>query len=340
MPPICLTARLTGPGRPPGQLSLFAYKFDKREVLVGRDPAVDIRLPDPAVSLVHLRLVRRRGRLLVADLGSTNGTRLDGVRLAADEIVAVEEGACLSVGPFELRVGEGPGAEAMATGPGDTAAFARQMVAEILGGADGPRLRVRNGPDAGAELAVTPGAGPQLIGRGEDCALRLADADASRHHASVAHESGRVVVRDLQSKNGVEINGARIDGAHALSSTDRIRIGSTMLELDDPTDSVLDQLALELPPRAAADSTGALPSAAPGGAGTAAVDTAAVDDEHRPRGGQTTPTVAEHAADWHGPAAGRSPATVRSRGELALLALAVVLVVAAAAGILYLVLGG
>jgi hypothetical protein len=55
-----------------------AYRLDGRLVVVGRDPAAEIVLPLPQISSVHARLERRRDGLWVRDLGSVNGTFVNG----------------------------------------------------------------------------------------------------------------------------------------------------------------------------------------------------------------------------------------------------------------------
>src|SRR3954467_12612341 len=49
------------------------------------------------------------------------------------------------------------------------------------------------------------------IGAGLDCALRLVDESGrlSRRHARLEHEAAGWVVRDLASKNGIRLDGAR-----------------------------------------------------------------------------------------------------------------------------------
>lgn len=50
-----------------------------RDLLIGRDPACDIALATPMVSRRHCRLLCRAGHVLLLDLGSTHGTRINGV---------------------------------------------------------------------------------------------------------------------------------------------------------------------------------------------------------------------------------------------------------------------
>ena len=54
-------------------------EFDGTSLTIGRSADNDLVLPDSRVSRHHARLVGRRGTLVYADLGSTNGSRVNGV---------------------------------------------------------------------------------------------------------------------------------------------------------------------------------------------------------------------------------------------------------------------
>ncbi|HYZ56644.1 MAG TPA: FHA domain-containing protein [Streptosporangiaceae bacterium] len=70
---------------------------------VGRGRAVDVRLDDPSVSLLHAEIIRRGPYAYVADLGlSRNGTRVNG-RPVARRVLG--DGDVLSFGAARCRVG-------------------------------------------------------------------------------------------------------------------------------------------------------------------------------------------------------------------------------------------
>lgn len=75
------------------------------------------------------------------------------------------------------------------------------------------------------DLAVP--VGMFLIGRGADCALALDDVLVSRRHAAVrVADDGSAVLEDLNSRNGVFLNGVRVQKPEQLRDGDLIRIGS------------------------------------------------------------------------------------------------------------------
>ena len=73
-----------------------------------------------------------------------------------------------------------------------------------------------------------------VIGRSKDCDLQLDDANASRRHAEVRQEGTSYWIVDLDSTNGLEVNGRRAKRAK-LDTGDKITIGSTDLVFDVET---------------------------------------------------------------------------------------------------------
>lgn len=73
---------------------------------IGREPACDMTLADETVSRRHASLERQASGWLLADLGSTNGTRLNGWRVTSP--VAVGPGDMVSFGAVTYLLSERP----------------------------------------------------------------------------------------------------------------------------------------------------------------------------------------------------------------------------------------
>lgn len=82
-------------------------------------------------------------------------------------------------------------------------------------------------------IDVNLGDGDFVIGRGEECHLVLDDSLVSRRHAVLRAAQEHVLVEDMGSRNGVRVNGARIDGRARLKNGDCLRIGSQELVIRD-----------------------------------------------------------------------------------------------------------
>lgn len=76
-------------------------------------------------------------------------------------------------------------------------------------------------------IPVPPG--DNLLGRGEDSILILAEPRVSRRHAHIVMADGLATLEDLGSRNGTYVNGLKIEGPVTLRSGDRIGIGSFQL---------------------------------------------------------------------------------------------------------------
>lgn len=94
--------------------------FDKNEINVGRVQGNDLMLPKGNVSKHHARLLFRDGRFIVTDLKSTNGTYVNGRKIAQATIV--REGDKIYIGDFVLRLetnGAAGASEPAPSGGGD-----------------------------------------------------------------------------------------------------------------------------------------------------------------------------------------------------------------------------
>lgn len=78
----------------------------------------------------------------------------------------------------------------------------------------------------GGEIPIE---GVCVIGRSTECEIPLDDPNASRRHAELSLVDSRVVVRDLESRNGTFVDGKMIGSPTTLGSNSRIIIGHTVL---------------------------------------------------------------------------------------------------------------
>ncbi|MFO0684361.1 MAG: sigma 54-interacting transcriptional regulator [Sandaracinus sp.] len=112
------------------------------------------------------------------------------------------------------------------------------------------RIVVAHSPSSAQDLArfVTK---TMIVGRGPgDSGLTIDDPELSRAHAAFeVDESGRLVVRDLESRNGTWVGGRRLvpKQAHPLASGDVIRLGATLIVAEHLRYDQLD--VLRAPPR-------------------------------------------------------------------------------------------
>jgi two-component system nitrogen regulation response regulator GlnG len=91
-------------------------------------------------------------------------------------------------------------------------------------------LLVVDGNSKGRTLVLHPGV--YVVGKGGECALVIDDSFVSREHVRLTVQPGLVALRDLGSKNGTFVAGARISEA-VLSDGALLRLGRTTLRLTE-----------------------------------------------------------------------------------------------------------
>ena len=89
-------------------------EITKDMVIVGRKEDCDLRLEHKSVSKMHCVLVKTDGLLLLRDLGSTNGTRVNGQRVRRAALLPNDQ---LTVAHFKFRVQLGPDSPVPASPP-------------------------------------------------------------------------------------------------------------------------------------------------------------------------------------------------------------------------------
>ena len=203
-----------------------------RDLLVGREPDVDLLLNDSSVSRHHAKLMLdESGALWIEDLGSVNGVLIGDARIG--EKTKLRSGVLLKLGLFDLTVERIVDATLDRTAAADRAPprVNAPGAAPTLAAAAGdekmptqPVLRFRTGPLAGKDATLIRR--EITLGRiAEDNDIVVPDESVSRHHASFVRLGRGYAIRDLQSVNGTSVNGARVV-LHSLRLGDRLRIGT------------------------------------------------------------------------------------------------------------------
>ena len=100
---------------------------------------------------------------------------------------------------------------------------------EVSDGKAGPPAKVFRLRHQGRELRLPPG--EVVLGRGAHCSYSLEDPLISRRHARLVVGVAEVELQDLDSANGVFVNGERVKGRRRLVNGDRIQLGKQELVL-------------------------------------------------------------------------------------------------------------
>jgi pSer/pThr/pTyr-binding forkhead associated (FHA) protein len=220
--------------------------FDAPRIVIGRGPACEVRLPDPSVSHRHASIRQRGADYIVMDEGSTNGTFVGPVRLSPQAPRVLRSGDLVRVGRVWL---EAIVEQALPTpnGPSATREVALALIANALA-AEGTncafRVRVAEGPGAGASFEAKEFDRPYVIGRSKGVDLDLDDPDLSRRHVEIVRRAAGVFVRDLGSKNGSRLGEKplALEQETAWPKGEPLVIGKSRLDYEDPATEALEEL--------------------------------------------------------------------------------------------------
>ncbi len=219
------------------------FEFDHARVVVGRSAGSDVTLPHPSVSSTHATLTAEGAGYVLVDEGSTNGTRVNGKTVPAGRPKVLRAGDQIEIGGFSIEVAFGV---AQPQSNELTSALVQQLLRASRDDGESlrPQLRVLNGELAGRVHPLPPPPSSTIVGRGDHCDLSLPDADASREHAEFVCAQTHVLVRDLRSKNGIEVDGAAVVETE-LRDRQEIVVGATRIAFEDPAPQVLREVLKE-----------------------------------------------------------------------------------------------
>lgn len=233
-----------------------------RSVTLGRDPASDHVISCGSVSGKHCELELIDGYWWVRDLGSRNGTSVNNVRCQTSRIlpggvlrtanqrfrldykeprVSADEDVAMS-----LLMDVLPTASPAPIASPAAAGNAKPVVAASLA-SNRQAIRQRSDSSHASTPVISPtksvrrflgklvpcGGGdpiallesPLLVGRRSACDITLKFPDVSSRHCTLTYEDGFWVVDDCGSRNGVRVNGERVE-RKVLYPEDRISIAA------------------------------------------------------------------------------------------------------------------
>src|SRR6266849_6826010 len=162
--------------------------FDSEEITIGRVDENDICLPKGNISKKHTKIVVKDGKIIVLDLKSTNGTYVNGKKLAGPQVIQPSD--TVYIGDFILNV-EPPDL-------GEPADFADRGAEQPPDSAeeDAPTYLGEEATHRGAERPAPPGGGLDAdLGAGE-----AADVPGRGHHAFAPVGVRRSVVEAARAR--------------------------------------------------------------------------------------------------------------------------------------------
>jgi len=187
-------------------------------LVVGSGKDSHIKLDNNRVSRNHLQIIYdENGKLNVQDLGSTNGTFLNGIRIGENRLLKHKDKLQLA-------------------GVNDILIVVEKQNSNQITGEDYDlinKLKSKN---------------RIFLGRGSDCDVILNNNTISKHHASItlskSSNDNVYFLEDLNSTNGTFVNGRKIKGIKKINIHDKIYIGRYQLSLDGKVKDLNEELAI------------------------------------------------------------------------------------------------
>jgi pSer/pThr/pTyr-binding forkhead associated (FHA) protein len=204
------------------------FELAKTNVSLGRATTNDITLDDVRVSRSHARLDYGAQGVTLVDLGSSNGTRVNGTRIERATLVPGDK---ISLGSQQLRFQVDDPSEDVGLTVIDTQVQLEQTINDeylpvVVNETTSPNLVVFSGQRTWSiDLKNLDQA---TIGRDESCAVFIDANNVSRRHAQVQQRGEAFILKDLGSTNGTWVHGQRID-QHILQDGDVFRISSVQI---------------------------------------------------------------------------------------------------------------
>ena len=113
--------------------SPFIYEFAQSRIVIARSRSADVQLPHTAVSESHASIREQDAGYVLVDEGSTNGTRVNDIRVAVGRPKVLRNRDLVDLGGYRLTIDVGvPVAQTMSARL--TTDFARRILAEQLAG--------------------------------------------------------------------------------------------------------------------------------------------------------------------------------------------------------------
>ncbi|MBU2609916.1 MAG: FHA domain-containing protein [Chloroflexi bacterium] len=225
------------PEKPPARKYFLIYSDKEQphqslpltdgEFVIGREPGCEVQIKSMGISRQHALLTVEGDKFLVTDLKSTNGVIVNGQKIEPEKPHQVEIDKPFIIHEVTFMISAQ--VQAQVSDKGALSGLGTQFVAAQAEEAavlsivqkDATRLSML----ADIRFLDLSGQERVTIGRSEKNTVQFDHPAVSRYHAVLERMGKRFRVLDLQSANGVYVNGALIKGESWLKAGDRVKIG-------------------------------------------------------------------------------------------------------------------
>ena len=202
---------------------------------IGRGPQNDLVVEDGGASREHAVMIRQGNQYILKDLGSLNGTLLNGepvkvetlkdedrIKIGNHTILFLEKRAFLTEEANDSNLSEESTrliSDPLRQDPEPATPLVKNLSLEVM-----------EGHDVGKVIEVLEGFKDKAILGRSDSDVILPDPAISRQHASIERKGEEFLFQDLKSRNGSYINDEWAD-SKVLVENDTIKMGKTILKI-------------------------------------------------------------------------------------------------------------
>lgn len=206
-----------------------AVDLTATRITIGRDQSNDLVLPDQGVSGFHAEIHGEGGRAFLVDLGSTNGTFVNGRKITGRQELKAWDTVRFEKVEAEVVDTEGrrPTMVSRAITDEDLKGSVAPGVTQLRPAVGGFSLQ---GVSKGVAGKSFPLSGMMVFGREDGCDVKIDERMVSRRHAEIELVGGVLKIRDLDSANGTFVNGKKVTDT-TLKTGDEVKFDQVVFRV-------------------------------------------------------------------------------------------------------------
>jgi pSer/pThr/pTyr-binding forkhead associated (FHA) protein len=231
-----------------GQESEKIYNFSHEGIVIGRADDSGVKLSGSSISRKHAQIQVAGNNCFLIDLGSGNGTFLNGAKVSPNKETLLRHGDLISIDNYNLSFSA---IDEMLSSSfneiTDSDVLEVKLLKKVLRAIDKesiPSIEVLNGNFVGKKFFLTDDIEEVTIGRDESSEFEIREYVISRQHAKIVKKGERLFLEDMKSKNGTYLNNKRVM-QEELHDGDRIALGTIVLIFRNPKEADLEAINVQ-----------------------------------------------------------------------------------------------
>ena len=180
--------------------------------IIGRDAHCDVVVDDPGISREHASIVSAGGYWVFFDLGSTNGSWVNGIKVDEKDIIPLRSGDLIQIASLPLRVKDLIQSEDTKNVPTLLLFQKREFISEF--NSEEKRRSIQIG--------------------GDDADYKIDDEDHDSTEVTITYDSGKAEVGVHPKSGDVFLNGEIVRGSHQLKDKDILVVLDYCILVCDP----------------------------------------------------------------------------------------------------------